>query len=229
MGSYNANHQARRSPEASRKEVDGFKGSPHNFVTVVPVDYPRSLYPSAAYNMQQHYPLQSQDKENLSEMSSLVSSTGSSSTSQSASNVSPPVVSSAASSSGLLSAAAVDKPTRIPNGEGESTLLLCDVQKSKQLILLLILNSNLYNLRLVCVFLSNGTCVRVDVEGSHTTSATVLKCVVDTEELHLPSLAMDVFALWMVSSDFGKSISPPFNIFAMILSCLTLNYPTPLI
>ena len=55
------------------------------------------------------------------------------------------------------------------------------------------------------MFLSNGTCVRVDVEdGIHTTSATILKSVIDTEELHLPAVALDVFSLWMVSTEFGN-------------------------
>ena len=58
---------------------------------------------------------------------------------------------------------------------------------------------------IVCVFLSNGVCVCVDVEhGPNTNAATILKTLVDTEDLRLPPTAMDVFALWMISSDLGK-------------------------
>lgn len=58
----------------------------------------------------------------------------------------------------------------------------------------------------VCVFLSNGTCVCVDVEhGINTNSATILKTLIETEELRLPPVAMDVFALWMISPELGNS------------------------
>jgi|688.fasta_scaffold982421_2 hypothetical protein len=57
----------------------------------------------------------------------------------------------------------------------------------------------------VCVFLSNGTCVCVDVEhGVNTNSATILKTLIETEELRLPPFAMNVFALWMISPELGK-------------------------
>lgn len=60
----------------------------------------------------------------------------------------------------------------------------------------------------MCVFLSNGTCVCVDTEnGSHTTAAAILKSLVGTEELNLPPVAADVFALWMVSKELGIYLS----------------------
>ena len=59
----------------------------------------------------------------------------------------------------------------------------------------------------MCVFLSNGTCVCVDVEhGVNTNSATILKTLVETEDLRLPPVAMDVFALWMISPELGNTI-----------------------
>jgi len=60
----------------------------------------------------------------------------------------------------------------------------------------------------VCVFLSNGTCVCVDTEnGSHTTAAAILKSLIETEDLNLPPVAADVFALWMVSKELGNAIT----------------------
>ena len=57
----------------------------------------------------------------------------------------------------------------------------------------------------MCVFLSNGTCVCVDVEhGVNTNSATILKTLIETEELRLPPFALNVFALWMISPELGK-------------------------
>ena len=58
----------------------------------------------------------------------------------------------------------------------------------------------------VCIFLSNGTCTCVDVEdGNRTSSAHILKSIVETEECRLPPMAIDVFALWMSSPEIGNS------------------------
>ena len=63
----------------------------------------------------------------------------------------------------------------------------------------------------MCVFLSNGTCVCVDVEhGVNTNSATILKTLIETEELRLPPFALNVFALWMISPELGKYQRPNF-------------------
>ncbi|XP_046441277.1 putative FERM domain-containing protein FRMD8P1 [Daphnia pulex] len=70
----------------------------------------------------------------------------------------------------------------------------------------------------LCVFLSNGTCVCVDVEhGVNTNSATILKTLIETEELRLPPFAMNVFALWMISPELEVQLKPhhkPIKIYA---------------
>lgn len=72
----------------------------------------------------------------------------------------------------------------------------------------------------MCVFLSNGTCVCVDVEhGVNTNSATILKTLVETEDLRLPPVAMDVFALWMISPELGNTI------YIVLLSFNSTNTP----
>ena len=58
----------------------------------------------------------------------------------------------------------------------------------------------------MCVFLSNGTCVCVDIEhGVNTLAANVLKTLVGSDDLRLPPIAMEVFALWMVSPELGNN------------------------
>lgn len=60
----------------------------------------------------------------------------------------------------------------------------------------------------MCVFLSNGTCVCIDVEhGVNTNSATILKTLMEAEELRLPPVALNVFALWMISPELGSSLN----------------------
>lgn len=57
----------------------------------------------------------------------------------------------------------------------------------------------------MCVFLANGTCVCVDVEyGANTTCSSILKTLIETEELRLPPVATEVFSLWMMSPELGK-------------------------
>lgn len=66
----------------------------------------------------------------------------------------------------------------------------------------------LFLLFTVCVFLSNGTCVCIDVEhGVNTNSATILKTLVEAEELRLPPVALNVFALWMISPELGNGLN----------------------
>ena len=58
----------------------------------------------------------------------------------------------------------------------------------------------------MCVFLSHGTCVCVDIEhGVNTLAANVLKTLVGSDDLRLPPIAMEVFALWMVSPELGNN------------------------
>ena len=77
----------------------------------------------------------------------------------------------------------------------------------------------------VCVFLSNGTCVCVDIEhGVNTLAANVLKTLVGSDDLRLPPIAMEVFALWMVSPELGNHLFLffPFDVIITIINISTL-------
>jgi len=167
IGSYNGNEHS--SPAENRRGSENFGDSrePHNFVTVIPVEYPRQQFPNSSYSNQNlssqeditvNSPFQLNEK-GASEISSMAS----------VSTQSSHIVTRGVTNSMLP----IEKPNipRVPNGQ-------------------------------VCVFLSNGTCVCVDTEnGLHTTAAAILKSLVETEDLNLPPVAADVFALWMVSKE----------------------------
>ena len=132
IGGYNVDHTT--NPEGNQKDLDrdcyGENSLHHNFVTVIPVDYPRQKYPS--YNNQnfssqediRSYPVALADKDR-SEMSSIAS----------VSTQSSHVMNRG------ISGAAADKPAlpRIPNGQ-------CKFSAETNLICFLISNVFLFSL-----------------------------------------------------------------------------------
>ena len=118
MSGYSTNQQT--SPDGSQREGD----SPHSFVTVIPVEYPRPKYTNGAYPPAQNFSSHLHERDS-SEMSSLASGSSSHS-SQQVNRTSPPVTLTSLSgtpqtASMLTSTAAPEKllTPRIPNGECE--------------------------------------------------------------------------------------------------------------
>ena len=120
MGGYNANQQ-QTSPDGSQKEGE----SPHNFVTVIPVDYPRTKYGTGGYSSSQNFtqdetrnfsaPAHERDSSDMSSIASVSSSQSS----QHTNRTSPPITSMTATAAASSACASVEKPAtpRIPNGE----------------------------------------------------------------------------------------------------------------